>query len=445
MSRRRVSVRNLGPVDIQGWLQRRKDRQSFLGSKWKKYWFVLKKSFLYWYIDKMAEKAEGFINLCGFTVEQAKQSRRKHAMAATHPQVVTIVMAAENATEMNKWISKLSKASESSSLDVLPRQPVSFTSSSPVPRPPVLSSSECYSEGSDQDGDESELTEQETVDSEDVGMKRHCESLSCTETPSIGSERTCGDAASVGGVWNRSRRRAFSEGHKHLTWLDLHRPNIQRLDPQRPDLQRPDPQRPDLQQPDPQRPDLQRPDPQRPDLQQLDVPKPDRDSEAVSLPLIYIGEMIEEEARGNETPLDEMESLYVHLKASSLSLVGQSSHRDFRASFIRRCKNDKVNENLHLLRILSSTLKAKEAELKAMEQILTEPALSPPTYRKWKLANLVLLQEIIQCNQAAGGAAGSMPPERLRTGFMNRVGTRWPKQETASIYTGNKPDAPTEL
>ena len=58
-----------------------------------------------------------------------------------------------------------------------------------------------------------------------------------------------------------------------------------------------------------------------------------------------------------ERASDEMESLYNHLKAARLSPMGQSSQRDFRASFIRRCKNDQVNEKLHLVRILRSTLK----------------------------------------------------------------------------------------
>ncbi|MED6269217.1 hypothetical protein CHARACLAT_030958 [Characodon lateralis] len=53
MSRRRVSVKDLGEADCQGWLQRRKDGRSFLGGKWKRFWFVLKKSSLYWYRDKM--------------------------------------------------------------------------------------------------------------------------------------------------------------------------------------------------------------------------------------------------------------------------------------------------------------------------------------------------------------------------------------------------------
>ncbi|XP_042370232.1 interactor protein for cytohesin exchange factors 1-like [Plectropomus leopardus] len=104
-----------------------------------------------------------------------------------------------------------------------------------------------------------------------------------------------------------------------------------------------------------------------------------------------------------------METLYNHLKSASLSPIGRSSKRDFRASFIRRCQNDKVNEKLHLLRILSSTLKAKESELLAVEQILTDPALAAPTYRKWRTSNLVLLQEIVQRYQAGGGAAELRP------------------------------------
>ncbi|XP_069544569.1 interactor protein for cytohesin exchange factors 1-like, partial [Brachyistius frenatus] len=116
MSRRRVSVRDLGVADCQGWLHRRKEARSFLGSRWKKYWFVLKKSSLYWYASKMAEKAEGFINLSGFTIEQARQSRRKHAITASHPLVVTIFVAAENFTDMNKWFGKLLEAAEPTEL-----------------------------------------------------------------------------------------------------------------------------------------------------------------------------------------------------------------------------------------------------------------------------------------------------------------------------------------
>lgn len=53
MSRRRVSVKDLDPVDHQGWLYRKTEGKGFLGIKWKKYWFVLKKSSLYWYTNQL--------------------------------------------------------------------------------------------------------------------------------------------------------------------------------------------------------------------------------------------------------------------------------------------------------------------------------------------------------------------------------------------------------
>lgn len=53
MSRRRVSVKDLDPVDYQGWLYRKKDGKGFLSIKWKKYWFVLKKTSLYWYTSQV--------------------------------------------------------------------------------------------------------------------------------------------------------------------------------------------------------------------------------------------------------------------------------------------------------------------------------------------------------------------------------------------------------
>lgn len=53
MSRRRVSVKELGESDYQGWLYRKKEGKAFLGFKWKKYWFVLKKTSLYWYTTQL--------------------------------------------------------------------------------------------------------------------------------------------------------------------------------------------------------------------------------------------------------------------------------------------------------------------------------------------------------------------------------------------------------
>ncbi|CAJ1077680.1 LOW QUALITY PROTEIN: interactor protein for cytohesin exchange factors 1 [Xyrichtys novacula] len=334
MSRRRVSVKDLGVVDCEGWLHRRKEGRSLLGSKWKRYWFILKKSSLYWYKDQMAEKAEGFINLCGFSIQQAKQCRKKHAITASRPLVLTLFVAAETFTDMNKWISKLSEAAETSEL---------------------LDTEECYSESSDQDCDE---TVSASSSSSSLNLERGTESSKhipqhLCEPPScdlLSESRRMSTLEGAG--LRRDRRRKPPVDAERLSWLDL--------------------------------------------------PKRDRDGAGASIPLVHV-EGEREEKVTPEMPPDEMENLYIHLKTASLSPIGQCAQRDFRASFIRRCQNDKINDKLHLLRILSSTLKAKESDLQAVDQILTDPALTAPTYRQWRLSNCVLLQEISQKNQAAGG------------------------------------------
>lgn len=63
MSRRRVSVKELGQPDHQGWLYRKKESKGFLSIKWKKYWFVLKKTSLYWYANQLVSKKKNKIKL----------------------------------------------------------------------------------------------------------------------------------------------------------------------------------------------------------------------------------------------------------------------------------------------------------------------------------------------------------------------------------------------
>ncbi|KAG8011471.1 Interactor protein for cytohesin exchange factors 1 [Nibea albiflora] len=366
MSRRRVSVKDLGALDCQGWLHRRKDSRSFLGSRWKRYWFVLQRSSLYWYTDKEAEKAEGFINLSGFTIEQAKQCRKKHAMTASHPLVVTIFMAAESFTDMNNrshFLFLCSDEVKSLKAAVALKASCPFAGGSASCQKPSsaageTNTEECYSEDSDQEGDEC-TPEQETEESDNGdGLQPLCESSS-SPTPLTedggGRRRSTSEGAPL---CRNSRRRAATHGGERLSWQEQ--------------------------------------------------PRPEGGERAASLPLIHINE---EEEAVHEKPPDEMESLYNHLRAASLSPIGGAKRKDFRASFIRRCENNKMNEKLHVLRILSSTLKAKELELQAVEQLLTQPALTASIYRTWRTSNSILLEEISQRNQAAGGAAELRPPE----------------------------------
>ncbi|EGV95958.1 Interactor protein for cytohesin exchange factors 1 [Cricetulus griseus] len=107
MSRRRISCKDLGHADCQGWLYKKKEKGTFLSNKWKKFWVVLKGSSLYWYSNQMAEKADGFVNLPDFTVERASECKKKHAFKINHPQIKAFYFAAENLQEMNVWLNKL--------------------------------------------------------------------------------------------------------------------------------------------------------------------------------------------------------------------------------------------------------------------------------------------------------------------------------------------------
>lgn len=74
MSRRRISVKELGQPDHQGWLYRKKESKGFLGIKWKKYWFVLKKTSLYWYNNQLVSKAAFYRPI--YDVDMFSQSLR---------------------------------------------------------------------------------------------------------------------------------------------------------------------------------------------------------------------------------------------------------------------------------------------------------------------------------------------------------------------------------
>jgi len=52
ISKRRISCRDLGQGDCEGWLWKKKDAKSYFSQKWKKYWVVLKEACLYWYTNE---------------------------------------------------------------------------------------------------------------------------------------------------------------------------------------------------------------------------------------------------------------------------------------------------------------------------------------------------------------------------------------------------------
>ncbi|XP_061698917.1 connector enhancer of kinase suppressor of ras 3-like isoform X2 [Syngnathoides biaculeatus] len=374
MSRRRVSVKELGQPDHQGWLYKKKDSKSFLGIKWKKFWFILKKTALYWYTNPLAEKAEGYIDLTNFMIDRAIECKKKYAFKACHPQVMMFYFAAENHDEMNLWLNKLGLAS-------IHYEPTDQNTAA-----------ECYSEASDREESETtdippppycEQTQRGSVGPSDPLGSTHQGTLPPPYSSAVPSEGNGSHSSPLSTMTSQSSSASSLSRQRH-SWLDL--------------------------------------------VAQVS-PAPTGDAPVVCSVQVLLHQHTsdEEEAQKSSAPLqeaetesdvegaapretsgvvdkgdhsnssDEMEKLYIHLKEASLSPIGDrkpSTKREFRASFVKRCKNHTVNDKLHLIRTLNSTLKSKQADLQALEQVLSDPDLTSVRFREWKEANGPLVQEI---------------------------------------------------
>ncbi|KAM9777476.1 connector enhancer of kinase suppressor of ras 3 [Neosynchiropus ocellatus] len=372
MSRRRISVKELGHPDHQGWLYRKKESKTFLGMKWKKYWFVLKRTSLYWYTNQLAEKAEGYIDLTNFTIDRAIECKKKHAFKACHPQVMMFYFAAENHEEMNLWLNKLGLAS-------IKYEPVG---------PSTVA--ECYSEASDHEESESTeippppYSEQTLGDSVDASGPLGSTNQGTLPPPySAAVAREANGSLSSPMSTMTSQSSASSLTKNRQSWLDLvsQAPagevvcSVQVHSPQ-----------PTPEEEDEDDVSLQSGSSGRTHLEGPAAEGQERKS--------VVGD---EGLQMNNT--DEMEKLYIDLKQASLSPIGDrkpSTKREFRASFVRRCKDKTVNDRLHLIRTLNSTLKSKEADLQAIEQVLSDQALTSTKFREWKEANAPIVQEIYE-------------------------------------------------
>ncbi|KAM7403207.1 hypothetical protein PAMA_003908 [Pampus argenteus] len=108
MSRRRVSCRELGRPDCDGWLwKKRRDGSVFIAQKWQRFWFILKGPSLYWYTSQQDEKAEGFVNIASYSIESAGEHKRKYVFKMCHQRFHNFFFAADNVSDMSKWINCL--------------------------------------------------------------------------------------------------------------------------------------------------------------------------------------------------------------------------------------------------------------------------------------------------------------------------------------------------
>ncbi|XP_051035404.1 uncharacterized protein LOC127218429, partial [Phodopus roborovskii] len=102
-----IACTNLGHGNCEGWLWHKRESRGISLFSWKKYWFILKHSTLYWFSHLNDTKADGFIYLPEFRIDLAPHCRREHAFQATHARIKDFYFAGTCLDEMNYWVCQM--------------------------------------------------------------------------------------------------------------------------------------------------------------------------------------------------------------------------------------------------------------------------------------------------------------------------------------------------
>ncbi|NXA41455.1 CNKR1 kinase, partial [Eudromia elegans] len=300
LSRRRVSCRDLGRVDCDGWLLKKKDHAAFMAQRWKRCWFVLKGPSLYWYNHPNDDKAAGLINVATYDLESTREQKKKYVFQLSHETYKPFIFAAETLADLSMWVSHLITAKTNHTL-----------AQQPVPH----REEDCYSETEAEDPDEDSPRQ-----GGDALRSSPCRPRGTRVRASPPALR----AAVRPPLWVHDTGQGCAGGRPHAAV----------------------------------------------------TPPPSRRADPAG---------------------EDLESLMQCLKQGGVSLIGRQrflTEEQCRKSFIRRNKNPLVNEKVHRVRALQSTLKAKLAELQALEQLLGAGALSSAAFASWKDEHRELYEEL---------------------------------------------------
>nr|XP_033811166.1 connector enhancer of kinase suppressor of ras 1 isoform X2 [Geotrypetes seraphini] len=292
LSRRRVSCRELGQADCDGWLLKKKDHPGFMSQKWKRFWFVLKGHSLYWYNSLNDEKAIGLIKVSSYKLESSREPKKKYEFQLSHQKYKPFVFAAESLSDMSKWVMNLI---------------TSITKYTTQAKQPHAGEEDCYSETEAEDP-EDEITRQ--------GLEEGQERMLLLPYAAKGANTESKFSTPSNSPVTRRADGRFAAEQK--------------------------------------------------------VPADSEDD-------------------------DSMEALINCLKQGGVSLIGREqllTREQYRKSFIKRNKNPQINEKVHAVRVLKSTLKAKLSELQVLNQVLDNPGLTSEAFKKWKLEHQELYKEI---------------------------------------------------
>ncbi|XP_018417936.1 PREDICTED: connector enhancer of kinase suppressor of ras 2 isoform X3 [Nanorana parkeri] len=443
-SKRRISCKDLGRGDCEGWLWKKKDAKSYFSQKWKKYWFILKDASLYWYSNEEEEKAEGFISLPEFKIDRASECRKKFAFKACHPKIKSFYFAADSLDDMNRWISRINSAA-----------------SGYVERERIKQDQDYWSESDQEDAETPSTPKQDSppppYDTYPRPAPMSCASpfvepkhrLSSTETSQSQSsheeyrQEVSGSTTDSPVRKTASQRRSWQDLiETPLTSSGLHYLQTLPLEDSvftDPGVASPDHRRQStLPAPKCHQQDHYGPFPlvegnrlqvlsssgakprsftlprdaglshcaalspvsileptEPPQIQEVHKEDPSEEPEK-PYEASNLGETSESQ---NEKPADSLQDLYRALEQASLSPLGEqrlSTKMEYKKSFIKRCSDPVVNEKLHRLRILKSTLKAKEGEVAIIDKLLENPSFTSRDFQEWKHLYLDIFLDICQ-------------------------------------------------
>uniref|UniRef100_A0AAY4A8P5 Connector enhancer of kinase suppressor of ras 2 n=1 Tax=Denticeps clupeoides TaxID=299321 RepID=A0AAY4A8P5_9TELE len=425
VSKRRISCKDLGRGDCEGWLWKKKDAKSYFSQKWKKYWFVLKEACLYWYMNEEDEKAEGFVSLPEFKIDRAGECRRKYAFKACHPKIKNFYFAADSVDDMNRWLSRLNMAAagyaererirqeqadywsesdhEDSETPSTPKQDSPPPPYDTYPRPPSVSCPSPYLEPRHSRLSSTETSQSRSSHEEfrseppggsssgggsparkSTSQRRSWQDLIETPLTSSGlhylQTLPADDAVFYDSDARRqstlpAQRSLLAEGERLL--LLRHPAAAARGKPRSSTL------------------------PRDSGLHALLAPRVEVCDESSSPPPVECsvssGSICPTgEERRCRPQADSLGDLYRALEHAGLTPLGEprpSTRLEYNLSFTRRSNDPLLNDKLHRLRIVQSTLKAREGEVAVIDRLLANQLLSSATFQEWKSMYLELFSE----------------------------------------------------
>uniref|UniRef100_A0AAZ1X9A5 PH domain-containing protein n=1 Tax=Oreochromis aureus TaxID=47969 RepID=A0AAZ1X9A5_OREAU len=404
LSRRRVSCKALGRGDCEGWLWRKRDAKGYFSQKWKKYWFVLKDNCLYWYINEEDEKAEGFVSLPEFKIDRASECRKKYAFKACHPKVKSFYFAADGYVcgfPVDYWSESEHEDDAASS----PKQDSPPPPYDTYPRPPSVSHSYTHTlshthilpaGGSSETGSPGRSSSsqrrswQDLIETPLTEAGLHYLQTGPLEDAVFAEPGPGGGSMMAGAVYTLPAPRNVplpmamqrlipmaTQGGKPRSFTLPRDSNLHTLLA----------------------------------LPGLLASNPVTDvKQRVKLNIKCTGLCFPSDCSEGGSEGASLGDLFRACEQGGVCPLGRGSESkgqsEFRQSFLRRAADPHLNERLHRLRILTSTLKDREGELALIDRLLAKPQLSSAEFQEWKRAYQDLFTQ--ESNSAAESDPG--PP-----------------------------------